>query len=1010
MEQPVYKGQWERGKRHGRGVMRYIQETRGRTVGGALVRGKHSGIARVYEGEFQNDLMHGYGVLYVEKAVAQALPRQNPNAARQPGHMPPPNVDPRQLLTFDGGDGKPGLFWSDWKATDAFVRENDHVYAAQNPQYLMPDGEPRMDLALEELRKEDKRKRVDRFVQFFDVDNLKVQKAGHTIPDLATAVYELASGGTWSLKEGRARFADGSEYIGAFARGKPHGVGVCTQWELKPDGSRSNKWLGKYSGQWRNGERSGKGRYESHDGIVYEGHWASHRRGGHGVQTVPPALQEALGYAVYDGQWEHDKRHGDGHMSYGEKGAYLYVGPFVLDGREGKGKIYWQGEHKRREGSRASPGSAITDDTEDDAGAESDPASPKSPRSPRSGKSKRTTTDTESDPASLKSGKSKKKSEKAGALSLFTRGSAQSGSEDFGLLLFNGRFKNDTVVATASEPGWFHLLQPPHKHGRFYYGPMNKEGVREGQGVLYDETADDNEAFMKCFNDGDRYDVEDPADPKTFDLIAYSGPWKNNLPHGDGVQHFRGAGGRRTGAGTYTGQFFNGKRHGRGIWTTGDGWIYRPIKQATVPNWENDLMHGIAIVEDAHHVHENVLYTKGHCQMPFTDMGPPNTGFDQTLVLGTVMKGMRKGAKNVSGSKGIHAPDSTLEAKKGTGVFGKAHHGQEEILPGADAVVMARDGLSQKVDEDEDLAMVREPTDLSLPEEDVLIEGGTDTNEVMNGLYFKMSGTFGLPLYKMVRPQGLLRAPFARYLYKDSKGPVWIINVSPMSDMHEVSGAGCAWVEDEDAQRPGEIKASWCVWHPGMRVMRMPPTDEESKEALAAELRKGYKPPDNIVAKGIVGFEVRGPPIISGSGLMIRHASELYGRPVYEAESGGQFLYWLRKDGSAEQGMVVEELIGPGETRGESALFEKSGHWIISKEVGDPPNGPSTLAYVEDLAVTPDQIPHGAAWHVAAVSGKSKRFEKTHKVRLKLEEWSRNNAELMVFEEEEVTTPAAVGR
>merc|ERR1719277_277208 len=121
--------------------------------------------------------------------------------------------------------------------------------------------------------------------------------------------------------------------------------------------------------------------------------------------------------------------------------------------------------------------------------------------------------------------------------------------------------------------------------------------------------------------------------------------------------------------------------------------------------------------------------------------------------------------------------------------------------------------------------------------------------------------------------------------------------------------------------------------------MRMPAMDEESKEAEAAEVKRGYKLPDNIVAKGIVGFEVRGPPCISGSGLMVRQASELYGRPVYEAESGGLFLYWLQKDGSAEQGMVVEELITPGVTRGEGSLFEKNGHWIISKEVGDSPVG-----------------------------------------------------------------------
>merc|ERR1719223_2190619 len=106
------------------------------------------------------------------------------------------------------------------------------------------------------------------------------------------------------------------------------------------------------------------------------------------------------------------------------------------------------------------------------------------------------------------------------------------------------------------------------------------------------------------------------------------------------------------------GQFVEGRRHGRGMWITNDGhWRYRPIMQKGVPNWEADQMHGVTIVEDPKHVHENVIYTKGTCQMPFTDMGPPLTGFDQTRGLGTVVQSARKGRS----SKSMEVPGMSVD-------------------------------------------------------------------------------------------------------------------------------------------------------------------------------------------------------------------------------------------------------------------------------------------------------------------------------------------------------------
>eukprot|EP00446_Apocalathium_sp_SHHI-4_P049499 CAMPEP_0177389258 /NCGR_PEP_ID=MMETSP0368-20130122/52444_1 /TAXON_ID=447022 ORGANISM="Scrippsiella hangoei-like, Strain SHHI-4" /NCGR_SAMPLE_ID=MMETSP0368 /ASSEMBLY_ACC=CAM_ASM_000363 /LENGTH=65 /DNA_ID=CAMNT_0018854607 /DNA_START=14 /DNA_END=208 /DNA_ORIENTATION=- len=65
------------------------------------------------------------------------------------------------------------------------------------------------------------------------------------------------------------------------------------------------------------------------------------------------------------------------------------------------------------------------------------------------------------------------------------------------------------------------------------------------------------------------------------------------MPHGYGIQHFPDKTGGKKGqgglGGTYMGQFFQGQRHGRGVWVTNDStWRYRPIQQRGVPNWERD--------------------------------------------------------------------------------------------------------------------------------------------------------------------------------------------------------------------------------------------------------------------------------------------------------------------------------------------------------------------------------------------------------------------------------------
>merc|ERR1740121_3239598 len=122
--------------------------------------------------------------------------------------------------------------------------------------------------------------------------------------------------------------------------------------------------------------------------------------------------------------------------------------------------------------------------------------------------------------------------------------------------------------------------------------------------------------------------------------ISYYGEWQNNLPEGNGIQHFADDKSNAKIGGTYIGQFFKGYRHGLGVWSTKAGdRAYWPTKRdnAYMANWRKDELHGVLTVEDKTHVYQNVIYTHGKCHMPFVGFGPPATGFG-TLGRGMVTK------------------------------------------------------------------------------------------------------------------------------------------------------------------------------------------------------------------------------------------------------------------------------------------------------------------------------------------------------------------------------------
>jgi len=311
---------------------------------------------------------------------------------------------------------------------------------------------------------------------------------------------------------------------------------------------------------------------------------------------------------------------------------------------------------------------------------------------------------------------------------------------------------------------------------------------------------------------------------------------------------------------------------------------------------------------------------------------------------------------------------------------------------------------------DEVMALVREPTDLNVPEEDVLIEGGTGENNTLNGLYFKMTGTYGIPLYRLVKKEGLVTTNYAqRYLFRDAKSCCWVISGKPNGGVQNQKGM--AFVEDDAAERPSEVRAQWYVWHTASKMLKSP--EEEEHYAMTEEAKGNLEPrkqldlyPVNVLkVKSIVGFELTcmATPMGPTPGLMLRHGSQFYGRPVYEGENGSQFLYWMVNGGTYDTGIDMEN-----DTTNPKKLFEKSGYWAVSKAVGIDYSSNECSAYCPDDAVIPPYFnddeqkasAFSSKWYVRKSPG-YRGFVTDPKFRLRIEKWNRTN-DLTAFDQDDI--------
>jgi len=181
---------------------------------------------------------------------------------------------------------------------------------------------------------------------------------------------------------------------------------------------------------------------------------------------------------------------------------------------------------------------------------------------------------------------------------------------------------------------------------------------------------------------------------------------------------------------------------------------------------------------------------------------------------------------------------------------------------------------------------------------------------------------------------------------------------------------GMAFVED-DVEHAKHITKQWHIWHASTQRLR---SQEAEREHAEQEKKLGNPEPmaqllldpiDEIKVSSVVGFmlEYDGAAVQASSkgrsskrkcpkqGLMIRHKDQLYGRPVYEGDSGNQFLYWMAKGGSYDEGIDFEiDVLTPGKH------FEKPGYWALATEIGVDFVDDRCLAYSNTDSVIPPYL------------------------------------------------------
>lgn len=768
-------------------------------------------------------------------------------------------------------------------------------------------------------------------------------------------------GDTLHIRNGTAIYGNGDySYYGSFKCGWPDGNGTLKLYET----GVTDAVVAEYVGDFKMGERDGKGIYDLVGSLKYDGQWKANKRCGQGTQNIDEKRRHEFNYKFYHGEWQDDLPHGKGVMTMW--GGDVYDGQFVKGRRHGHGVIKSKVRLPPEEQENPEQHHGFVDRL-------------------------------------WHHGASSQQSQEANM--------SQDLKEE---IVYNGLWKDDAIDATEEHPAWVFMLTEDQRTSHVYRGGLTPDGLRKGSGTLYKGCARRSEEVNKAFQS-----TSTPVSALTAETDKkyriYEGQWDKNVPHGEGNQYFK--------EGNYEGQFNEGLRQGRGIWTSvpeknGEEitqFVYRPVGDPLKTNWDADMMHGVAIVEDRE-IHENVIYTNGRCKMPFTVSGPPKTQFEDSRLVGALVRKVNE--KRLDWEK-QHQPDmhekkldvanETIKSKR------EASSGQSLELverapqgPGSAVAIFAGNAMlpaSRLASGLHTLAIRQRRYDMGLPVMDVLVSGCTGTNEVMNGLYFQMANTHGLRIFRLVkrvqeessvavsmtaRLESVFKVTaFERYMYQDEDLKRWIISDTVYGNVRSRT-KNIAYVWDT-SMHPCMISTPWSVWHESSGKV-VPPQEEDSltksdsqvpfkstddADPEIALVQAGASKVDRLALQGALGFEVRGL-FTARRGLISnffqRNPGQLYKRPIYEAEAGRQYLYWLPskakedKEKRMEEGMQNEMIENVSL---DDEFFALPGSWVIAWDLGELPRGNKCLAWVEDTAVTPFQILEESRWMAIEQDGET---------------------------------------
>ncbi|KAG2772025.1 hypothetical protein PC129_g18627 [Phytophthora cactorum] len=134
---------------------------------------------------------------------------------------------------------------------------------------------------------------------------------------------------------GALLYANGNKYEGEWVENKREGRGVYWVEEKK-------KLRKQYAGEWYNDHRHGRGTFFNEDGGKYEGQWLNNKRHGHGRMVY------GEDQSVYDGDWVNNERSGRGTLVLvnGDR----YEGHWLNDKKEGPGLYFYKATRKMYEG------------------------------------------------------------------------------------------------------------------------------------------------------------------------------------------------------------------------------------------------------------------------------------------------------------------------------------------------------------------------------------------------------------------------------------------------------------------------------------------------------------------------------------------------------------------------------------------------------------------------------------------------------------------------------------